>query len=106
MAVLCRNHDDVARCAAALGRRGCRIRCGAGQATSPRGDDTIKVMTMHVSKGLEFPVVALAGVGAMPAPGQDEADAARLFYVAATRATQAMFIPLSGSGAIASRLCA
>ena len=32
----------------------------------------IKVLTMKVSKGLEFPVVALPGVGHMPAVGEDE----------------------------------
>jgi ATP-dependent exoDNAse (exonuclease V) beta subunit len=31
---------------------------------------SIKVMTMKVSKGLEFPVVALPGVGHMPAWGK------------------------------------
>ncbi len=41
---------------------------------------------MKVSKGLEFPVVALPGVGHMPAEGEDEQEAARVFYVAATRA--------------------
>lgn len=52
----------------------------------------IKVMTMKVSKGLGFPVVALRGVGHMPAAGEDEKEAARLFYVAATRATQKMLV--------------
>lgn len=52
------------------------------------GADTIQVMTMKVRKGLEFPVVALPGVGRMPAPGEDETEAARMFYVAATWATQ------------------
>ncbi len=32
---------------------------------------------MKVSKGLEFPVVALPGVGHMPAAGEDEQEAAR-----------------------------
>jgi ATP-dependent exoDNAse (exonuclease V) beta subunit len=50
--------------------------------------DSIKVMTLHVSKGLEFPVVALGGAGRMPAEGEDEREEARLFYVGATRATQ------------------
>ena len=59
---------------------------------------------MHVSKGLEFPVVALCGSGRMPEDGEDEAEEARLFYVAATRATQRLFIPLSGAGKFASRL--
>jgi hypothetical protein len=56
----------------------------------------IKVMTMKVSKGLEFPVVALPGVGHMPAPGEDEKEAARVFYVAATRATQRLLIGAVG----------
>ena len=61
-------------------------------------EDTIKVMTMHASKGLEFPVVALMGVGQMPAAGEDERDEARLFYVGATRATQRLVIGASGGG--------
>ena len=60
--------------------------------------DTIKVMTMKVSKGLEFPVVALPGVGHMPAKGEDEQEAARVFYVAATRATQRLVIGWVGMG--------
>ena len=43
--------------------------------------DSIKVMTLHVSKGLEFPVVALVGAGCMPAEGEDEREEVRLFYV-------------------------
>ena len=41
----------------------------------------IKALTMHVRKGVEFPVVALVGVGHMPAANQSEKDEARLFYV-------------------------
>ena len=40
---------------------------------------------MHASEGLEFPVVELPGVGHMLAPGEDEKEAARVFYVAATQ---------------------
>ena len=47
---------------------------------------------MKVSKGLEFPVVALPGVGHLPARGEDEQVAARVFYLAATRATQRLVI--------------
>ncbi len=53
---------------------------------------------MKVSKGLEFPVVALPGVGYMPAKGEDEQEAARVFYVAATRATQRLVIGVGGNG--------
>lgn len=50
------------------------------------GDDSIKVMTMHSSKGLEFPVVIIPGLDQMPHPQEDEASEARLLYVAMTRA--------------------
>jgi len=39
-----------------------------------------------VTKGLEFPVVALVGAGHMPASGEDEREEAKLFYVGATLA--------------------
>ena len=51
-----------------------------------------------VRKPLEFPVVALPGVGHMPAPGEDEKEAARVFYVAATRATQRLVMGVGGVG--------
>ena len=58
-------------------------------------------MTMKVSKDLEFPIVALPGVGHMHAPEEDEKEAARVFYVAATRATQRLVIAASGDGKFA-----
>ena len=63
--------------------------------------DAIQIMTMKVSKGLEFPVVALPGVGHMPAKGEDEQEAARVFYVAATRASPRLAI-----GVVEARLVA
>jgi superfamily I DNA/RNA helicase len=42
---------------------------------------------VNVSKGLEFAVVALAGVGCMPAKGGDAQEQARVFHVAVMRAT-------------------
>ena len=65
------------------------------------GAEAIQVMTMKVSKGLEFPVVALPGVGHMRAPGEDEKEAARVFYVAAT---QRFVIIASGSAGFVNRL--
>lgn len=104
MAILCRHYSEMDRCSAVLRHRQLphEVRKGAG--TFNPLVDSIKVLTMHASKGLEFPVVALSGVGQMPEEGQDEADEARLFYVAATRATQRLLIPLSGGGKFASSL--
>ena len=59
---------------------------------------------MRVSKGLEFSVVALPGVGHMPAAGEDEQEAVRVFYVAATRATQRLVIEAGGDGGFGFRL--
>lgn len=65
---------------------------GAKRAYDPHGE-TVKLMTMHSSKGLEFPVVAVSGVGAMPAgEGARPAEEARLLYVALTRATDKLLV--------------
>ena len=65
--------------------------------------DIIRVMTIKVRKGLEFPVVAVPSAGHMPAAGEGEVDTARVFYGAATRATQRLVIGVGG-GSIFSRL--
>jgi len=104
MAILCRRHSEMDLCADVLARRRLphQVRKKAGQFDP--GQDSIKVMTLHVSKGLEFPVVALVGVGHMPAEGEDEREEARLFYVGATRAAQRLVIGASGAGKFAARL--
>jgi len=43
-------------------------------------------MTMHSSKGLEFPVVAILSIGFLPPPDRDLQEEARLLYVGMTRA--------------------
>ena len=40
----------------------------------------------------------------MPAVGEDEKEAARVFYVAATRATQRLVMGVSGDGGFGHRL--
>ena len=104
MPVICRHYSEMERCAAVLRHRQLPHEVRKGSGTFNPLADTIKLLTMHASKGLEFPVVALSGAGQMPEDGQDEADEARLFYVAATRATQRLIVPLSGAGKFAARL--
>lgn len=104
MAILCRHKADMRLCADMLEWCGLphQVREKTGQFDPAQ--DTIKVMTLHVSKGLEFPVVAMVGVGHMPAEGEDEREAARLFYVGATRATQRLIVGAGGTGGFSLRL--
>ena len=104
MAVICRHHAVMDECASALARRKLPYQVRKAPGSFKPNADTIKVLTMHASKGLEFAVVALPGVGQMPAPGDDEQEEARLFYVAATRATQRLVITASGDGGFGKRL--
>ncbi len=65
--------------------------------------DRVQIMTMHVSKGLEFPVVFVAwGFGRLGGRAKDSAAKAaaireekRLLYVALTRAVMKLYLPWS-----------
>ncbi|HVZ30873.1 MAG TPA: 3'-5' exonuclease, partial [Polyangiaceae bacterium] len=50
------------------------------------GDDSVKLVTFHSSKGLEYPIVAIPGFGFLPDPRESENNELRLAYVAMTRA--------------------
>ena len=104
MAVLCADTKTRDLCARTLAQLKLPLENRLGAGDFDPASNKIKLMTMKVSKGLEFPVVALAGVGHMPAPGEDEKDAARVFYVAATRATQRLVMGVGGSGGFGERL--
>ena len=104
MAILCPDYQTRDLCAQVLHQRQIPLQMRRSAGDFDPGSDTIKVMTMKVSKGLEFAVVALPGVGHMPAAGEDEIDAARVFYVAATRATQKLVIGVGGGGGFGQRL--
>jgi superfamily I DNA/RNA helicase len=103
MAVICRHYEEMDECAKAFeySKLPHQVRRKSGSFNP--GADSIKVLTMHACKGMEFPVVAVVGAGQMP--GEEEAaDEARLFYVAATRATHKLLITVSGEGEFGKRL--
>jgi hypothetical protein len=104
MAVLCADTKTRDLCARTLAQCKLPVENRLGSGDFDPTSNKIKVMTMKVSKGLEFPVVALPGVGHMPAPGEDEKEAARVFYVAATRATQKLVLGIGGDGGLGRRL--
>lgn len=70
------------------------------RATFAAGEDTVKVLTMHSCKGLEFPVVAIPGIGSMAEDDAAHQDMKRLLYVAMTRATKQLLITAEGSAGV------
>lgn len=68
--------------------------------------DHVHVMTLHAAKGLEFPGVAVVGIGDLPWKSQSLQDAAKLLYVAMTRATHALLISYSKPSTLVDRLLA
>ncbi len=70
-----------------------RIALLARESEGGRVVEKVQLLTFHAAKGLEFPVVVIAGVedGIVPL-GDDPAEERRLFYVALTRAREALYI--------------
>lgn len=55
-------------------------------------EDTVKFLTMHSCKGLEFPLVAIPGAGRAEVDAGRKDEEARLLYVAMTRATRELVV--------------
>ena len=55
-------------------------------------ESSVKLMTIHSSKGLEFPMVIIAGLGFMPVKNLDVVSEAKLLYVAMTRSTEKLLL--------------
>lgn len=55
-------------------------------------NESVKLMTMHSSKGLEFPVVAVSGIGYMPGKNAEPVAEVKLLYVAMTRSTEKLLL--------------
>lgn len=88
MAVLYRRYGTGQKLVDILERKGIPVQWQQGKrhAYSPT-HDSVKLITMHSSKGLEFPLVCIPGLGAPSREEEDIQDEARLLYVAMTRAT-------------------
>jgi len=95
IAVLFRHNRQGEQWRDALEHAGIRARLAddkGGKATLFLVKDSVRLISMKSSKGLEFPVVIIPGLGQMPAPGEDETQQARLLYVAMTRATERLVL--------------
>lgn len=67
-------------------------------------EQSIKLITMHSSKGLEFPVVCIPGIGFMPDQYNTPDEEARLLYVAMTRAIEQLILSCDRSSEFTNRL--
>lgn len=66
--------------------------------------DSVKLMTMHSSKGLEFETVAACGIGYMGKTEDRLLQDAKLLYVAMTRATKNLLLTSSEQGELTLKL--
>jgi superfamily I DNA/RNA helicase len=106
MAVLCRAKFLMRPIEQALGRRQIAVQSMNAQAFR-RFDwqrPSVKLPTMHSTKGLEFPHVFVAGLQALPMKGEPIEDAARLLYVAMTRATNELVLAAHGQSPFVERV--
>ena len=78
--------------------------CDIRRLSGGKASGAVRLMTLHGAKGLEFPVVFIAGLddGTLPLRNAkeeaDEEEERRLFYVGMTRAKKELIITATGSG--------
>ena len=96
MAVIYRHYNPVGKTVLAT-LRGCGVPVTYFKdATFASENDAVLAVTMHSCKGLEFPLVAVAGVEPLADGVERPAEEAKLLYVAMTRATRELVV--SGVG--------
>lgn len=105
MAVIYRRADIGERVATVLERRGIPLRWQKKKrARSGPELGGVTFVTMHSSKGLEFPLVCIPGLGASSKHDEELRDEARLVYVAMTRATQELVMTHGESSLLAKKM--
>lgn len=95
--------DGVSR---ALQRKGIAVQAMQAQGAT-RFDwskPSVKLITLHSAKGLEFPWVFIAGLDSMPWKDEPLEEEVRLLYVGMTRSTQELVLTASGMSPIVQRV--
>jgi superfamily I DNA/RNA helicase len=64
----------------------------------------VRFLSMYTAKGLEFPCVAIAGLGLLGRHGEPVEEGVRLTYVGVTRATHEALLTYSSESALVQRL--
>ncbi len=102
--LISRAYPPATRIEKALRRAGVLLR----SATTSRdkkalfqGPPSVKLVSAHSSKGLEFESVFVSGLGRQARPDEDPVSEARLLYVAMTRAMTRLWVVRVGGGELA-----
>lgn len=105
MAVLYRRYGIGQQITEALARRAIPFQWQQDKKHSyAPAHDSVKIITMHSSKGLEFPLVCIPALGAASKEQDELQDEARLLYVAMTRATRELVMTHGDNSAIADKM--
>lgn len=105
MAVLYPEHDIGRRFEKTLAKHGIPIDIAKNNRNRVQvGQDAVRFLSMHTAKGLEFPCVAIGGLGALSSESIE--DDVRLTYVAITRATHEALLTYSHMTPLVERLVA
>ncbi len=106
IAMLCRTKALMQPLEAALRRRGIAVQSmnTLGFRRFDWAAPSVKLVTMHSAKGLEFPLVFVAGLQALPWRDEPLDEAVRLLYVAMTRATRELVLSAHGGSPVVQRV--
>ena len=106
LAVLARAKFALEPIERALRRRGLAVQSMASQAFRrfDWSQPSVKLLTMHSAKGLEFPQVFIAGLQLLPMRDESTDDALRLLYVAMTRSTHRLVLSTHGESSLVRRV--
>jgi len=104
VAILFRTRDRMPDCAKLLRQRGVAVQSMAESKTMDWQSASVKLITLHSAKGLEFPLVVLVGLDAMPRADESLDEALRLLYVGMTRATHELVLSAAGMSPMVRRV--
>ncbi|MBA4215321.1 MAG: DNA helicase II [Polaromonas sp.] len=104
VAVLFRTRERMAVCAAMLRRQGVAVQSMGETKSLDWQHASVKLITLHSAKGLEFPLVVLTGLDAMPRADETLEEALRLIYVGMTRATHELVLSAAGTSPMVQRV--
>lgn len=106
VAVLCRVKKHMDLIEQAIAAQG--VRCDSMNRPGFRSlawtEASVKLITLHSAKGLEFAQVFIAGLDVMPWMSESLEDELRLLYVGMTRATQQLLLSAAGDSPMVQRV--